>query len=156
MANLESQPNRSQSQDSAEIEALVAIEIEAWNRGDAKAFATRFAPDGGFTNVLGMVYYGREAFEQRHAEILKTIFKGSVLRQSIGKLRFIRPDVAVVDVDGEMTGYASLPPGIRTAADGVLRFKLQMVLVREKGEWWITAYHNVAVTPLPLPDARMK
>jgi hypothetical protein len=31
--------------------------------------------------------------------------------------------------------------------DGTVRTKLLMVLVREHGDWWISAYHNVAVTP---------
>jgi uncharacterized protein (TIGR02246 family) len=56
--------------DTAAIEALVWSMTDAWNRADAAAFSKRFAEDGGFTNVVGAVYYGREAFQQRHAEIL--------------------------------------------------------------------------------------
>jgi uncharacterized protein (TIGR02246 family) len=139
----------SNAKDVAAIEALVDAESAAWNCGDARAFAARFAADGGFTNVMGMVSYGREEFESRHAHIFATIYKGSVLRQTIGKLRFIRPDVAIVDVDAGVTGYVSAPHGVRTEADGVIRAKLQMVLVKEQGEWWISAFHNVGVTPLP-------
>jgi hypothetical protein len=36
---------------------------------------------------------------------------------------------------------------VPVGADGVLRFKLLMVLIKEHGVWWITEYHNVAVTP---------
>jgi uncharacterized protein (TIGR02246 family) len=96
-----------------------------------------------------MVYYGREEFEERHAQIFKTIYKGSVLKQSIGKLRFVRPDVAIVDINVELSGVLSVPPGVRTDPDHVIRTKLQLVLVNEKGDWWITAYHNVAVSPKP-------
>ena len=31
--------------------------------------------------------------------------------------------------------------------DGVLRFKLLLVIIKEQGVWWIAEYHNVAVTP---------
>jgi uncharacterized protein (TIGR02246 family) len=137
------------AKDSALIEALVAAETDAWNKGDAVAFASRFALDGGFTNVIGMVYYGRQAFEDRHAELFRTMYKGSVLKQSIGKLRFIRQDVAVVDINAELAGATNTPTGIRTETDHIVRAKLQLVLVKEKGDWWITAYHNVAVVPLP-------
>jgi uncharacterized protein (TIGR02246 family) len=137
-------------QDSAAIEALVSSMTDAWNHADAASFSRRFAEDGGFTNVVGAVYYGRESFQQRHAEILNSIYKGSVLKQTIGKMRFIRPDVAIVDINVELTGHQKLPPGIRVESDGAIRAKLQLVLVKENGEWWITAYHNVAVTPLPL------
>jgi len=140
---------RDLSHGTAAIEALVAELTDAWNRGDASAFSARFAADGSFTNVLGIVAYGREIFELRHSEIFTTIYKGSTLRQSIGKLRFIRPDVAVVDVDAAVTGYLRLPPGVQAASDGSLRAKLQLVLTQEDGEWWIAAYHNVDVKPLP-------
>jgi len=141
--------NGSSRQDFAAVETLVASMTDAWNRGDAVAFSNHFAKDGGFTNILGAVYYGHEAFQERHAEILNTIYKGSVLKQTIGKLRFIRPDVAIADINAELTNYQKLPPGVHVESDGAIRAKLQLVLIKEKGAWWITAYHNVAVTPLP-------
>ena len=148
MPDLQAQP-RELSRETADIEALVAGLTDAWNRGDAKAFSARFAADGSFTNVLGIVAYGREVFELRHSEIFSTIYEGSVLQQSIGKLRFIRPDVAVVDVDAAVSGYRRLPPGVQAGSDGVLRAKLQLVLTRENDGWWIAAFHNVDVKPLP-------
>jgi hypothetical protein len=70
------------------------------------------------------------------------------VKSSIAKLRLIRPDVAIADVSGEMNGFPTPPPaGVPVGADGVLRFKLLMVLIKEHGVWWITEYHNVAVTP---------
>ena len=89
--------------------------------GDAEAFAARFAADAGFTNVLGATHYGREAFRERHDAIFKTIYKGSIAKLDITKVRFIRPDVAIVDTDAALSGYAALPPGLRPGADGVMR-----------------------------------
>lgn len=132
--------------DAQAIEALVRSIADAWNHGDSKGYADRFAEDGFFTNVFGMAYYGRKAFEERHAEVFESFAKGSSVGLPIRKLRFIRPDVAIADVDAELTGYATLPPSIKVGADGVLRTKLLLVLVKEKGEWFICAYHNVAVT----------
>jgi uncharacterized protein (TIGR02246 family) len=123
-------------QDSAAIEAIVH-----GNPFD------HFAENGSFTNIFGTVRYGREEFQKRHVEIAQSIFKGTSVKNSIGKLRFVRTDVAIVDVIGEMTGFAKVPQGLPVGADGVLRYRLLEVLVKEKGEWWITEYHNVAVTP---------
>ena len=106
-----------------------------------------FAEDGSLTNIFGTVRYGREAFKQRHIEIIQTIFKGTSVKSSIAKLRFVRSDVATADVSGEMTGFAKVPPGLPVGSDGILRFKLLLVLVKDNGEWWITEYHNVAATP---------
>jgi hypothetical protein len=44
-----------------------------------------------------------------------------------------------------MTGYNALPPGVRAAADGTVQTRLQQVMVKEHGDWWIAAYHNVDV-----------
>ena len=99
-------------QDSVAIEALVSAMTDAWNHADAASFSRRFAEESGFTNVVGAVYYARESFQQRHAEILNSIYKGSVFKQTIGKPRFIRPDVAIVDINVELTSYQKPSPGI--------------------------------------------
>lgn len=135
--------------DQAAIEAVVASLDAAWAKGDADAFAAHFASDGGFTNVLGTVYFGREAFRNRHDAIFKTVFKGSTSTLTIAKLRFVRPDVAIADVDAEIRGFAALPPGMQAGADGVGRSKLLLVLLKDAGEWRISAYHNVGVAPVP-------
>lgn len=85
---------------------------DAWNHADAGSYSRRFAEDSGFTNVVEAVYYGRESFQQQHTEILNSIYKGSVLNQTMGKTRFIRPGVAIVDINVELTDYQKLPPGI--------------------------------------------
>ena len=104
--------------------------------------------DVSFTNIFGTVRYGRAEFVKRHIEIANTIFKGTTPKSSIAKLRFVRQDVAIADVSGEITGFPKTPPaGVPVGADGVLRFKLLLVLIKEQGVWWITEYHNVAVTP---------
>jgi uncharacterized protein (TIGR02246 family) len=105
------------------------------------------AEDVSFTNIFGTVRFGQAEFKQRHVEIDQSIFKGTSVKTSIVKLRFVRPDVAIVDISGEMSGFAKVPPGLPVGTDGTLRFKLLEVLVKEKGQWWITEYHNVAVTP---------
>ena len=60
-----------------------------------------------------------------------------------GKVRFIRPDVAVIDTECGLFGYAGEPPGVAAGADGALHTRLLLVMVKESGSWWIAAYHNV-------------
>lgn len=138
-------------QDTTAVESIVAGLTESWNKGDAKAFASRFAKDGGFTNVLGKTYYGREGFEARHAEIFATIYKGSTAKLTITKLRFIRPDVVLADIHAELRGFVRLPGAFQPEPDGSVHSALLLVLVKENGEWWITEYHNVGITNLPPP-----
>jgi uncharacterized protein (TIGR02246 family) len=124
------------SEDIAAIEALVHS-----NPSD------HVTPDVSFTNIFGTVRFGREEFIQRHKEIAQTFFKGTTSKSSITKLRFVRPDVAVVDVSGELSGFQKVYPGLPVGKDGTLRNKLLLVLIKENGTWWITEFHNVAQTP---------
>jgi uncharacterized protein (TIGR02246 family) len=135
------------SVDKAAITSLIQSQTDAWRRGDAKAFADPFLPDGSFVNVLGALSYGRDAFQSQHARIFATVYKDSSIRLPIRRIQFVRDDVAVVDIDAELSGYTGLPPGLRTEPDGVIRTRLQEVLVKESGRWMIAAFHNVDIKP---------
>ena len=129
--------------DQGEIQALLDELNDAWKRGDASAYGARFLPDGTFTNVNGEFYLGREEFHRRHADVFRGIFRGTALAMAMNKLRFVRPDVAVADIDAEVSGSQLRPQGVAVGPDGLLRSRLLMVLVRVDGAWWIAAYHNV-------------
>lgn len=137
--------SKGRTTDELSIERRIAALEDAWVRGDASAYASRFANDGTFTNVLGMFFCGRDAFRERHEDVFKSVFKGSPLTLRIVRLRFIRPDVAIADTDAQLRGFAALPSGLTAMPDGTIEAKLLMVLVREHGDWWISAYHNVPV-----------
>jgi uncharacterized protein (TIGR02246 family) len=129
--------------DESEIQILIDQLAGAWKRGDAKAYGERFLPDGTFTNVNGEFYAGREEFDRRHGEVFAGVFCGTTLTLTMKKLRFVRPDVAIADVDTEVAGAQLRPQGVAVGADGVLRSRLLMVLLKENGAWCIAAYHNV-------------
>jgi uncharacterized protein (TIGR02246 family) len=139
---------RTQSTDAeAIIRGIVADQATAWNRGNAEAIASRVAPDVSFTNLFGMVMYGKPAFVQRHTEILATFYKGTTKHHAIRRIRFVTPDVAIVDIDNEVRGVKALPGGIVVPPDGVVKTQLMEVFVQRDGGWWVEAYHNVDVKP---------
>jgi uncharacterized protein (TIGR02246 family) len=129
------------------ITELIDEQTRAWNNGDAAAFSAAFMADGCFVNVLGSLSYGRDPFEAQHAKIFATIYKGSTIKLPIRRVQFLRSDVALVDVDAELSNCAHLPPGLKTPADGVVRTRLQEVLVKEGGHWRVASFHNVAIAP---------
>lgn len=131
--------------DKAAIQAIVQDEQDAWNRGDAQAFAAHFAPDGSFTNIVGMQTYGVEPFLKQHQYIFSTIYKGSHNEFKLGKTQFLRPDVAVADVDSVLSHFVSVPPGTPLGSDGAVHTRLQLVLSKDNGQWRIHAFHNVVV-----------
>jgi hypothetical protein len=79
-------------------------------------------------------------------EIFNTFFKGSKLAMSVSKIRFVRPDVAIVDISTEISELgAKTSPGVKATADGRILTRLQEVFVRTGDEWRIASYHNVDV-----------
>jgi uncharacterized protein (TIGR02246 family) len=129
--------------DEAAIARLLSEMTDAWNRGDVKAYGAHFQADGTFTNVHGTFHVGRDEFDRRHEEVFQGMFKGTTLALTPKKLRFIRPDVAIADIDVALSGHRAKPPGIWTDHDGALHTCLLLVLVRDDGAWSIAAYHNV-------------
>jgi hypothetical protein len=95
LLSAETQPISSSAQDTTAQDTKAIDAIVHSNPSD------HFAEDGSFTNIFGTVRYGREEFKKRHVEIAQSIFKGTSVKSSIGKLRFVRPDVVIVDVTGK-------------------------------------------------------
>ena len=127
------------------IRAIVAAQASAWNAGDGKGYAADVAPEVSFTNLFGMVIYGHDAFERRHGEILATFYKGTSKSHVIRRIRFVTADVAIVDIDNEVSGVRSMPGGIAVPKDGVVKTQLMEIFVRRNDRWWVEAYHNVDV-----------
>jgi len=141
-------PLRGQSNMETDRQAIVALMdrfMDAWNRHDAKAFAAVFAEDADFTNWRGTGASGRSRIEEFHAPMFASIFKNSHLKYTSIESRFIRPDVAAVDVRWEMTGVMDAQGNSRPDRLGLLNF----VMARNDGQWQILVMHNLDLTALP-------
>ncbi|MFI5197802.1 MAG: SgcJ/EcaC family oxidoreductase [Thermoanaerobaculia bacterium] len=131
------------------IRKVIDAEEDAWNRGDVKAFAARFQEEGSFTDIFGTVSRGRKEVESRHAALFASYFKGSLLALKVRKVRFLHPDVAIVDIDTEVTGFHKPPPAIYVDAEKVIRTRLVQVMVKAGNEWTIASFHDVDVKTPP-------
>ncbi len=138
--------------DEQEIRRTIAAQVDGWNRGDARAWATAADGDVGFTNILGMRWDTRTGFETRHAEMFRGVFAGSHLTIEIERLRSPHPEVAVAELLTTLTGFRAVPPGIAVAADGKLYTRMLEVFVKHADGWRIVACHNTAVQPAAAPD----
>jgi uncharacterized protein (TIGR02246 family) len=133
--------------DEEAIRKVVADEDAAWNVGDAVAYAKHFAEDGNATNIRGQSFNGHNEFTKQHALIFGSVFKGTTLKQEIVSLRFLKPDVAMVETAATVSGIKAAPPGMPVDASGQLRTRLLQVMTKSGGEWKIVAYHNVSIPP---------
>jgi uncharacterized protein (TIGR02246 family) len=134
--------------DEMAIRKILQQEVLSWNAGDADAYSRPFASDCTFTHILGMFFKGQKAFRDRHEEIFKRTFRGTELRQEVGSIQFIHPEIAIVETVTWVSGFRNgPPPGTRTDDKGRLRTRLLQVFVQSGGEWKIATYHNVDVKP---------
>ena len=143
--------------DEKAIGGIIDEFVATWNRRDAVAWAAQFAVDSDHINVVGMLFEGQDENRRRHAEIFAGMFKNSTLRHHIRRLRFLSPEIALVDLDSEMSIVGPLPPAFTNVtqrnADGaaVLRTRMRHVMTKADGRWQIVASQN---TPIMGPAAR--
>lgn len=142
------------SADPTEIQKIIQEEVTSWNKGDAKAYSVHFAEEGTFTNILGMFSVGHQKFLEQHAKIFQTVFSNTKLIQEVVSLKFIQPDIAIVETISWVSGFSNGPmPGTSLDDKGRLRVRLLQVMVKDGGEWKIVAYHNVDIkSGIPAPE----
>jgi uncharacterized protein (TIGR02246 family) len=139
-----------QPSDQQAIEAIVADQDAAWNAGDAQAYCRRMLKEATFTNIVGSFFVGRDAFAANMSGLFSGLFKGSINRQTVQSIRFITPDIAVVDTISSLSGFARVPVGAE-AVDGVMHSRPEQVMVRRADGWWVASFHNVTINPRFLP-----
>lgn len=133
--------------DEAAIRSIVQNEIDTWNKGDAVAYSKDFATMGTFTNIRGQFFSGYDAFLKQHQVIFDGIFKNTTLKQRVVSLKFVRPDVAVVETVTAVSGMAQPPTGVTLYEKGQIHTRLLQIVAKENGAWKIVTYHNTDVKP---------
>ena len=144
------------TKDEEAIKAVVATFDKAMNAKDAAALSGVFNEDGEFTNVIGMTARGRKAIEQFHRPLFEgdgtkgiPSFKNAVFKVEETRIRFIRPDVANVDVIWTQTG-STLDGRDRGSRRGLMSW----VATKEEGKWSVTVMHNMDLLPVERGVAR--
>ena len=83
------------SKDDEEIRTLVETrQQEAWNKHDAKAYASLFTENGDCVNVVGWWWKGRAEIEQKLTAAYAFVFRESVLTITNVDVRLLTPTVA--------------------------------------------------------------
>ncbi len=124
----------------AAIQAVLDAHGTAWTKGDAVAAAAVMTEDADWVSGDGSIYEGRMAIEAAHREWLTGDAKGSRhAHPGRPEIRFIRPDVAIVDGDSYMGGLRDeqgkeIPP---------IFSRYTAVLVKNCEKWKVTAFRSL-------------
>src|SRR5437763_16923491 len=127
----------------AEIMAVLEALTAAWNDEDAAAYADQFTEDADYITFFGMNTPGRANIERLRHELSAGPLKGVKLDRGSTppKIRFVRPDVAIVVSGG---GGSSLDgkPVAGTERESVR----STVMVRDDGRWRLALFQNTRVS----------
>ena len=115
-------------------EILTAVE-QAWNDGDAPAYARRFAADAVYVTRGAVVWEGRPAIEEAHAKAFAGSLAGTLLTLRPLHVNFPSETVAVAQVDVQLA-----------SDEGVTRAVTTFVLSFDGAAWTIVAAHSSEVT----------
>lgn len=117
----------------------------AWNRHDAQAMAAFWAPNGDLINPFGRAARGRAEIVALIQNEQATMLKQSTFKVLSATVRFVEPDIAVVDGEAEIDGI--LQPDGTTAPPFMIH--LNNVMTKSKGTWWTYAARPVSYVKPP-------
>jgi uncharacterized protein (TIGR02246 family) len=130
------------------IRELEKQQQDAWNRHDAKGYASLFAEDGDCVNVVGWWWKGRAEIEIKLTAAYAFVFRESVLTITEVDVRLTGPEVAIAHVRWSMVG-AKTPPNYPKVQQGIQTQLLQ----KQNGRWLIAAFQNTNAMPeTPFPQ----
>lgn len=127
--------------DSTEIHELLRRTVEAWNSGDAAAFAQQFTLSAEFISWRGNRDTGRVAIEARHRLLFDGPLKGARMDRGMGSsvdITYLTPDVALVIADGAKS------------ANEPTELVITLTAIREDDRWRFASFHNTQKTSPPM------
>jgi uncharacterized protein (TIGR02246 family) len=143
IAFAESPQVKDQANEERAIRELNAAVEAAWNKHDAPVMDQAFVEDCDLVNVFGEWISGHDKLVKIHTALFAGPLRDSYQRMNVEKVRFVRPDVAVVHVRHHNTDRDGKVLAGDEGAMGTV------VFAKERGKWWIIAGQNTIVRPLP-------
>lgn len=122
-------------EDEAAVRQLLERQVSGWNAGDPEIYASVFTPDADYITFLGGHHKGGAAIAASYVPLLTGVLKGSRLHTDITQLRFLTPDVALIQVNAALTRKAQRKAGRSTRVN-------TSVAVRTGDGWLLAASQN--------------
>ncbi len=113
------------------IRAFTGEFEQAISRADAKGIGGMFVEDGDLVDQAGVMHHGRGAIEERYQKLFEGAYKGAAANLEVTAVRFVRPEIAVVDGTYELTGIKSAEGRELPAIKGIYT----NVAVKQNGQW---------------------
>jgi len=125
----------------ADATKLIQEFAACWNRHDMKAFASLFAADAEFVNVVGLWWKGREQIQQAHEFAHATFFRDSRLTIEKTEIRPVSESILIARCRWNLTGHTAEDGRPLPARSGIL----VNVLKTSNGECLIVDSQNTDI-----------
>jgi uncharacterized protein (TIGR02246 family) len=116
----------------------------AWNAGDARSISNLYTVDADYTGFGSVMTRGREEIAQRYESLFSGAFSGSHLAVSMSSLRFLKPDVALVDGSFDLTDIRQADSASQSA-----KGLFVAILTNDEGRWRFTAFWSKRLQSQP-------
>jgi uncharacterized protein (TIGR02246 family) len=116
----------------------------AWNAGDARSISNLYTVDADYTGFGSVMTRGRDEIAQRYESLFTGSFSGSHLTIAMSSLRFLKPDVALVDGSFDLAEIRQAD-GTGRSAKGLF----VAIMTNDEGQWRFTAFWSKRLQSQP-------
>jgi uncharacterized protein (TIGR02246 family) len=121
--------------DEAAVRAIPQAFVAAWAKHDAHELAKVMSENVDFVNISADWLHGRQNFEIYHTRLFAGVYKHTEITQLDAVVRFLRPDVAVVNWSWSLTDEDAPKSEPR-------RGMFMMVVEKRAGGWLVADAEN--------------
>lgn len=119
--------------------------VEAYNRGQAKAVAAAFLPEGEAIDEAGNVYQGRDQVEQIFGKFFER-FPGAKMTLDVAAIRLLGSGLAVED---------GMRKVVTKDGTGKAATKYTLTYAKRDGQWLIASARDFSADEEPTPHERL-
>ncbi|WEK38081.1 MAG: SgcJ/EcaC family oxidoreductase [Candidatus Pseudobacter hemicellulosilyticus] len=128
------------STDDRQIRQLFEQLTASWNTGNAGCYASLFTADCDYLGCNAQYARGRQAIAQLCDQQFRQGTAPRPLIHEVGSIRFLSPDIALVNGSITQLGWDKDAPSSRHTLTNSF-------LIREQGEWIITSFQCFSISP---------
>jgi uncharacterized protein (TIGR02246 family) len=126
---------QAESSEELPVRELQSQFLNGWAAADSHAISALFSEDADLVIPTGLFVHGRGNIDLFYSSVFASGYKGSRATSEVTQVRFLKPDVAIVDGKWSIDGAHAADGKSAPAELGIF----SLVTVKQDGSWRIAA-----------------